>query len=167
MRDANSAVVPFHYEDFLPGQRFISPLRHPLDAASIKEFAAQYDPQPQHMDEGVAAQGRYGGLIASGWQTAAVTMRLLMSGGLPPIAGGSVGAGVEKLNWPQPVRPGDTLSAEAEVLEKRVSRSRPGFGLVRFRATTLNQRGEKVQEMTSTLFVPRRATEADSDGSGL
>jgi acyl dehydratase len=167
MKETNADVAPFHYEDFLPGQRFVSPLRHRLDAASIKEFAAQYDPQPQHTDEEAAARGRYGGLIASGWQTASVTMRLLMGGGLPPIAGGSVGAGVEALTWPKPVRPGDALSAETEVLEKRVSLSQPEFGLVRFRATTLNQRGEKVQELTGTFFVPRRAADVSDDGSGL
>ncbi len=164
MKDVNENMAPFHYEDFLPGQRFVSPLHHSLDAASIKEFAAQYDPQPQHTDEAAASHGRYGGLIASGWHTASVTMRMLMAGGLPPIAGGSVGAGVEALTWPKPVRPGDTLSAETEVLEKRISRSRPEFGLVRFRATTLNQHGEKVQEMTSTLFVPRREMNEEDGG---
>jgi len=164
MKDVDEDAAPFHYEDFLPGQRFASPLRELLDAAAIKEFATEYDPQPQHTDEEAAMQGRYGGLIASGWHTASVTMRMLVGGGLPPIAGGSVGAGVESLNWPHPVRPGDRLSVETEVLEKRVSRSRPEFGLVRFRATTLNQNGEKVQEMTSTLFVPRRDAGGEGDG---
>ncbi len=151
--------APFFYEDFVPGQRFVGPAGHRIEAAAIKEFATQYDPQPMHIDEAAARAGRYGGLIASGWQTAAVTMRLLMGGGLPPIAGGSVGAGVEGLNWPRPVRPGDVLSVETEVLEARVSRSRPEFGLVKFRARTLNQAGAVVQEMTSTLFVPRRAAQ--------
>lgn len=148
--------MPFYYEDFAPGQQYLSPLRHRLDAAAIKAFAVEYDPQPQHTDEEAAATGRYGGLIASGWQTAAVTMRLLMAGGLPPIAGGSIGAGVESLNWPRPVRPGDILSVETEVLDVRVSRSKPAFGLVRFRAVTRNESNETVQELTSTLFVPRR-----------
>ena len=148
--------APFFHEDFVAGQRFVGPARHAVEAEAIKAFGREYDPQPMHIDEAAAAAGRYGGLIASGWQTAAVTMRLLMSGGLPPIVGGSVGAGVEGLAWPLPVRPGDVLSVETEVLETRVSRSRPEFGLVKFRARTLNQAGEVVQEMTSTLFVPRR-----------
>ena len=148
--------APFFYEDFQPGQRFVGPARQAIEAEAIKEFAMQYDPQPMHVDEAAAKAGRYGGLIASGWQTAAVTMRLLMSGGLPPIAGGSVGAGVEGMSWPRPVRPRDVLAVETEVLEARASRSRPEFGLVKFRARTLNQAGEVVQEMTSTLFVPRR-----------
>ncbi|HUA78401.1 MAG TPA: MaoC family dehydratase [Acetobacteraceae bacterium] len=148
--------APFYHEDFVVGQRFAGPERRVMEADAIKAFAIEYDPQPMHTDEAAAKAGRYGGLIASGWQTAAVTMRLMMSGGLPPIAGGSVGAGVEGLNWPRPVRPGDTLAVETEVLEVRVSRSRPEFGLVRLRATTRNQSGETVQEMTTTLFVPRR-----------
>ncbi|MDA8050972.1 MAG: MaoC family dehydratase [Rhodospirillales bacterium] len=148
--------APFNYEDFAVGQRFASPSGR-MDAAAIKEFAAEFDPQPQHTNEPAAAAGRFGGLIASGWHTAAVTMRLLMTGGLPPVAGGTVGAGVESLNWPRPVRPGDVLSVKTEILETRPSRSRPAYGLVRFRAETRNERGETVQEMTSTLIVPRRA----------
>jgi acyl dehydratase len=158
--------APFFYEDFSPGQSFVGPARHAMEAQAIKEFAMEYDPQPMHTDEAAAAAGRYGGLIASGWQTASVTMKLLMSGGLPPIAGGSVGAGVEGLNWPRPVRPGDVLSVESEVMEVRGSRSRPAFGLVKIRARTRNQAGEVVQEMTSTIFVPRRPA-AGAPGSGM
>lgn len=152
----HQTIGPFHYEDFSPGQRFHSP-EHSIDAESIKSFARLYDPQPQHVDEAAAERGFFGGLIASGWHTAALTMRLLMTGGLPRVAGGTIGAGVERLTWPAPVRPGDTLSVETEILELRASRSKPAYGLVRFRARTLNQKGETVQELTSTLFVPRRA----------
>lgn len=147
---------PYHYEDFAAGQRFCSPPES-VDAAAIKAFAERYDPQPQHIDEAAAARGFFGGLIASGWHTGALTMRLLVTGGLPPIEGGTIGTGVERISWPRPVRPGDRLSVETEILECRPSRSKPAFGLVRFRARTLNQKHEMVQEMTSTLFVPRRA----------
>jgi len=151
---------PFRYEDFAVGQRFASPLLR-IEAAAIKSFAAEFDPQPMHMDERAAKAGRFGGLIASGWHTAALTMRLLMTGGLPPIAEGGVGAGVESLNWPRPVRPGDILSVTTEILEMRPSRSQPAYGLVRFRAETRTQDDEMVQEMTSTLIVPRRAASED------
>lgn len=156
---------PYCYEDFTAGQRFRSPTET-VDAAAIKTFATRYDPQPQHIDEAAATHGFFGGLIASGWHTGALTMRLLVAGGLPSIKGGTIGAGVEKISWPHPVRPGDTLSVETEILECRPSRSKPVFGLVRFRARTLNQKREMVQEMTSTLFVPRRApAEGDAHAS--
>lgn len=147
---------PYQYEDFAVGQHFRSPPES-IDATAIKAFAERYDPQPQHTDEAAATRGFFGGLIASGWHTGALTMRLLVAGGLPPIQGGTIGTGVEKISWPRPLRPGDTLVVETEILECRPSRSKPAFGLVRFRARTLNQKHEMVQEMTSTLFVPRRA----------
>jgi acyl dehydratase len=147
---------PLHLEDLQPGQLHRSsgdPVS--VTAEGIKAFARQFDPQPFHLDEDAARDTIFRGLAASGWHTAAVTMRLLVEGGLP-LAGGIIGAGVEEVRWPRPVRPGDQLRVESEVLEVRPSRSRPGQGLAKIRTTTLNQNGEPVQVMTSNLVVPRR-----------
>lgn len=126
-----------------------------MDARSIKEFASRYDPQPFHLDEEAARDTIFEGLAASGWHTAAVTMRMLVDGNLK-LAGGLVGAGMEELRWPKPVRPGDELHVEAEVLDKRASRSRPHQGIVRVRNNTFNQDGEVVQVSVSVMMVPRR-----------
>ena len=143
-----------YFEDFTPGRIFKS-CQITLDSTDIKAFASQFDPQPFHLDEAAAAKTFFGGLAASGWHTAALTMRLLVEGGLP-IAGGIIGAGADEFRWPRPVRPGDTLRVESEVLEVRPSRSRPEQGLVKVRNTTFNQRNEPVQVMTANLVVPRR-----------
>jgi acyl dehydratase len=143
-----------YLEDFAAGDVFKS-CELTLDSTAIKAFASQYDPQPFHLDEAAAAKGLFGGLVASGWHTTALTMRLLVEGGLP-IAGGIIGAGTDELRWPRPVRPGDTLHVESKVLEVRPSRSRPDQGLMKVRATTLNQRNEAVQIMIANLVVPRR-----------
>lgn len=142
-----------HLEDFHVGRRFASG-SHPLDARQIVEFAERFDPQPFHLDDAAARDSLFGGLAASGWHTAAVTMRLLVGGGAP-IAGGLIGAGVE-LAWPQPTRPGDVLRVESEVLGVTPSRSRPDRGFVTLRSVTLNQRGETVQIMTARMLVFRR-----------
>jgi acyl dehydratase len=126
-----------------------------VTAEAIKAFARDFDPQPFHLDEAAAEGSFFGGLAASGWHTAALTMRLLVEGGLP-LAGGIVGAGMDELRWPRPVRPGDRLRLESEVLEVRPSRSRPSQGLVKARTTTLNQDGEPVQVLVANLVVPRR-----------
>jgi len=126
-----------------------------MDAESIKTFARQFDPQPFHLDEATAAKTFFKGLAASGWHTAAATMKLLVEGGLP-LAGGIIGAGVEEVRWPRPVRPGDRLRVESEVLEVRPSRSRPEQGTAKVRTTTLNQDNEPVQIMTSNLVVQRK-----------
>jgi acyl dehydratase len=147
---------PLHLEDLQPGQLHRSsgdPAS--VTAAGIKAFGRQFDPQPFHLDEATAAKTFFKGLAASGWHTAAMTMKLLVEGGLP-LAGGIIGAGVEEVRWPRPVRPGDQLHVESEVLEVRPSRSRPDQGLAKIRTTTLNQNGEPVQVMTSNLVVPRR-----------
>jgi len=144
-----------YLEDLAPGQKYRSrSLR--VDAADIKAFAAQYDPQPFHLDEAAAAKSFFQGLAASGWHTAALTMRLLVDSDMK-LAGGLVGAGVEEFKWPRPVRPGDELHVESEILEVRTSKSRPTQGLIRVRTTTLNQKGEPVQEFIATMIVPRRA----------
>jgi len=145
-----------HLEDFAPGQRYAGSARLRVEADRVKSFAAEFDPQPFHLDEAAAAQSLFGGLAASGWHTAAMTMRLLVQSELQP-AGGIIGAGFDELQWPRPVRPGDELRVEVEVLEVRASKSRPQQGIVKMRTTTLNQRNEPVQVSVGNLVVPRRA----------
>jgi len=142
-----------YFEDFAAGQRFGSG-RLTVDAAAIKAFAASYDPQPFHLDEKAAEQSLFAGLAASGWHTAALTMRLIVGSDFRP-AGGVLGFGGE-LTWIKPVRPGDELRVEAEILETRLSQSRLGFGIVKVRVTTLNQHGETVQTFVPALLVPCR-----------
>jgi acyl dehydratase len=142
-----------YFEDLAVGQTFASG-RLTVTADEITAFAAQYDPQPFHLDAAAASETLFGGLAASGWHTAALTMRLLVPGEFRP-AGGIVGFGGE-LAWLKPVRPGDELHVEAEILETRTSRSRPGQGLVKVRVSTFNQHGEPVQTFTPTLLVARR-----------
>jgi acyl dehydratase len=143
-----------YLEDFAVGQTFRSgPWR--IDTEQIKSFAAEFDPQPFHLDEEAARDTIFRGLAASGWHTAAVTMRLLVESDLKPV-GGIVGVGFDEFRWPRPVRPGDALRIESEVLEVRPSRSRPDQGLIKLRTTTLNQHGEPVQVSIGHLVVPRR-----------
>jgi acyl dehydratase len=143
-----------YLEDFAVGQTFRSG-RMRIDAERIKSFAAEFDPQPFHLDEAAARGTIFTGLAASGWHTAAMTMRLLVEGEFKP-AGGIVGAGFEEFRWTKPVRPGDELRVESEVLEVRPSKSRPEQGLIKVRTTTLNQNDEAVQVLVGTLVVPRR-----------
>jgi len=151
------ASQPLYLEDLQPGQIYRSEGEPAvMNAEGIKVFARQFDPQPFHLDEASAEKTFFRGLAASGWHTAAVTMKLLVEGGLP-LAGGVIGAGVEEVRWPRPVRPGDRLRVESEVLEVRPSRSRPEQGLAKVRTTTLNQDNEPVQVMTSNLVVRRKS----------
>ena len=143
---------PLFLDDLRIGDRFES-ATHALDPAAIMAFASAFDPQPFHLDPEAAKDGFFGGLAASGWHTAAISMRLLV--GSVPIAGGLIGAGGE-VSWPQPTRPDDVLRVESEVLAVTPSRSRPERGTVTLRATTLNQRGETLQRLQCTLIVPRR-----------
>ena len=160
-RSYNATVQRF-LEDFAPGQKFASGSVR-VDAERVKRFAAEFDPQPFHLDERAAARSLFRGLAASGWHTAALTMRLLVESELKP-AGGIVGAGFDEFRWPRPVRPGDELRLEIEVLEVRPSKSRPGQGLVKLRTTTLNQRGEPVQVSVGNLVVPRREMTNSDEG---
>lgn len=144
-----------YLEDFAVGQTFSSG-RLRIDAEQIKTFAAAFDPQPFHLDAEAARDTIFRGLAASGWHTAAVTMRLLVESDFTP-AGGIVDAGFEECRWPRPVRPGDELRVESEVLEVRPSQSRPDQGLIKVRTTTLNQHGEAVQVLIGNLMIPRRA----------
>ena len=140
-------------DDLAVGQKFVSG-RHALTADEITAFAASFDPQPFHLDDDAARSTLFAGLAASGWHTAAVTMRLLVGGGAP-LAGGIIGAGGE-IEWPRPTRPGDVLQVESEVLDIVPSRSKPDRGMVRLRSETRNQNGETVQVLTARLIVPRR-----------
>jgi len=142
-----------YLEDFTVGQTFRSG-RLQVDQGEITRFAAAFDPQPFHLGEASARGTFFHGLAASGWHTAALTMRLLVEGEFKP-AGGIVGAGGE-ITWPRPVRPGDELRVESEVLEVRPSKSRPEQGMIKVRARTLNQAGEPVQILVANLVVPRR-----------
>jgi acyl dehydratase len=143
-----------YLEDFTPGQKFTSG-QATIDRERIKSFAAEFDPQPFHLDEEGARGSVFKGLAASGWHTAALTMRLLVESDLAP-AGGIVGAGFEELRWPRPVRPDDTSHLEIEVLEVRPSRSRPDQGVIKVKTTTLNQSNEPVQVSVGNLIVQRR-----------
>jgi len=143
-----------YLEDFSPGQKFASG-RLCVERERIKSFAAEFDPQPFHLDEDAARNSLFGGLAASGWHTAALTMRLLVESDLKP-AGGILGAGFDEFRWPRPVRPGDELHLESEVLEVRASKSRPDQGVIKVKTTTLNQNDEAVQISIGNLIVPRR-----------
>jgi len=143
-----------YLEDFSVGQTFQSG-RLQVDIERIKAFAAEFDPQPFHLDEEAARRSIFSGLAASGWHTAAITMRLLVESEFRP-CGGIIGAGFDELRWPRPVRPGDELRVESEILEVRASKSRPSQGLIKVRTTTLNQDGEAVQVSVGNLLVPCR-----------
>ena len=145
--------TPLYFDDLKVGDTFRT-ATHALDVEQIKAFAQQFDPQPFHLDEAAARESMFGGLAASGWHTAAITMQLLVEGGLP-IVGGLVGAGAE-ISWPKPTRPGAMLRVESEIAELRPSRSRPERGLATVRSETSNQFGEVVQVLVAKLIVPRR-----------
>ncbi len=153
----NSAANALFLDDLSVGQRFSSG-SHTIDDGQIKAFAAQFDPQPFHLDGEAAKATLFGALAASGWHTAAITMKLLVESGLP-LRGGIIGSGGE-VSWPRPTRPGDTLTVLSEVEEITPSRSRPDRGMIRVRSETRNQHGETVQILIAKLVVPRRATAA-------
>ncbi|HSU78460.1 MAG TPA: MaoC family dehydratase [Burkholderiales bacterium] len=143
-----------YLEDFAAGQSYRSG-RLRVEEQRVKSFAAEFDPQPFHLDADAARGSIFGGLAASGWHTAAMTMRLLVESEFRP-AGGIIGAGFDEFRWPAPVRPGDELHLDIEVLEVRPSKSRPSQGMVKVRTTTRNQKGEAVQVSVGNLVVPRR-----------
>jgi acyl dehydratase len=144
-----------YLEEFAAGQKYGGAARLRVEVERVKSFAAEFDPQPFHLDENAAGASMFKGLAASGWHTAAMTMRLLVASDLQP-AGGIIGAGFDELRWPLPVRPGDELRVESEILEVRPLKSRADRGVVKVKTTTLNQRGEAVQVSVGNLFVPRR-----------
>jgi acyl dehydratase len=144
-----------YLEDLHVGQRFTSGTYY-MDEARIKAFAAEFDPQPFHLDEAAARDSLFGRLVASGWHTAAASMRLLATGGLP-LANGIIGFGGEIL-WSKPAKPGDTLRVESEIVEITPSRSKPDRAVVRVRSVTTNQNGDEVQVFTPKLLVLKRPT---------
>jgi acyl dehydratase len=147
-------IAPLYFEDLAVGQMFVTGTVT-VELEEVKAFAAKFDPQPFHLDEDAARGSPFGGLVASGWHTAALTMRLLVGGELR-VVGGLIGLGVEELSWPRPVRPGDVLRVESEVMGLRPSQSKPDRGLVRVRNTTLNGEGQPVMVQVVTMVVPRR-----------
>jgi acyl dehydratase len=142
-----------YLEDLQPGFRFVTPERE-VTEAEIVAFAREFDPQPFHTDPEAAARSVFGRHVGSGWHTAALTIRLWVDHG-PPIAGGTVGLGVEEMRW-GPLLPGDRIRVEGEILEVRPSRSGRPHGVVRLRVRTLNQRDEEVQHMVPSILVPSR-----------
>jgi acyl dehydratase len=147
-----------YLEDYAVGQVYLSG-RKRVSKEEMIAFAKEFDPQFYHLDEVAALQSPFKGLAASGWHTAAMTMRLLVDGEFRP-AGGILGVGFDQLSWSLPVRPGDELRVKSEVLEVRPSKSKPGRGMIRVQNTTLNQNEEVVQMFTGNLLVPRRSPAA-------
>jgi len=140
-----------YFDDYAPGATYecgsVS-----VEEANIIAFAKEFDPQPFHVDPVAAAAGPFGGLIASGWQTTSMMMRLLVERFVSPESGLGA-AGVDEIRWPKPVRPGDTLHVRASVLEARRSKSKPDRGIVRSLAEVTNQHDETVLRMTAINFV--------------
>jgi acyl dehydratase len=143
-----------YFEDLKAGDRFKSGT-YKVTEEQIVSFAREFDPQPFHLDPAVARQPMFKGLIASGWHTAAITMRLFVQ--TLNFAEGAIGLGVDELRWPNAVRPGDVLQVETEIVDLRESRSKPSQGIVRIRNVTTNQRGEVVQTMFASALVLRRS----------
>jgi acyl dehydratase len=154
MRQPNQTVGHLYLEDLHVGQQFTSGF-YVMEQARIREFAAEFDPQPFHLDESAAEASVFGGLAASGWHTAAAAMRLLVTGGLP-LANGIIGLGGE-IAWPRPTRPGDTLQVESEIVEISPSRSKPNQGIVTVRSTMRNQNREPVYLFTARVLAVTRA----------
>jgi acyl dehydratase len=144
-----------YFEDFVVGEIYKPRGRVRVTKDDIIAFARQYDPQPFHLDEDAARKSIFGRLVASGWHTAALTMRLVAESEYRA-AHGTIGLGFDGLRWPIPVKPGDELHIESEVLAMRPSQSRADRGLVKLRTLTRNQDGEVVQELIANAMVPRR-----------
>jgi acyl dehydratase len=141
-----------YFEDLKAGDRFKSAI-YKVSEEQIISFAREFDPQPFHLDTAVAGQTMFEGLIASGWHTAAITMRLFVQ--TLNFAEGAIGLGVDELRWPNAVRPDDVLEVETEIVDLRLSRSKPSHGIVRLRNVTTNQRGEIAQTMAASALVLR------------
>jgi acyl dehydratase len=156
MKPEMTVPSPRSFEDFTVGLRFLSPSAVTLSAESIKAFGAEFDPQPQHLDDQAGRRTSFRGLVASGWHTAAVTMRLIVDSDLG-LSGQGAGLAVEAMQWRLPVRAGDSLRIEGSVTETRPSRSHPDSGIVKFRVTTFNQRDEVVLEASHVVMVARRS----------
>jgi len=144
-----------YFEDFYVGQKFASLGGAKVTAEEIKEFGSKYDPQPFHLDEAAGENSFFKGLAASGWLTAAIVMRLRVQS--LTVAGGMIGAGVEEMRWTKPVRPGDSIHTEIEVVGVRQSNSRKDFGVVRTRTLAYNQNDEVVLRSTVNFLAPLRS----------
>lgn len=144
-----------YFEDFYVGQKFASLGGAKVTAEEIKEFGSKYDPQPFHLDEAAGENSFFKGLAASGWLTAAIVMRLRVQS--LNVAGGMIGAGVEEMRWTQPVRPGDSIHTEIEVVGVRQSQSRKEYGVVRTRTLAYNQHNEVVMRSTVNFLAPLRS----------
>jgi acyl dehydratase len=149
-------AIELYFEDLQVGMKSESNRSYKVTAEEIMEFAERYDPQPFHLDRAAGESSFFKGLAASGWLTAAIVMRLRVES--THIAGGMIGAGVEEMRWTQPVRPGDSLRTESEILGLRPSNSRPDFGVVRSRTLVFNQRDEIVMRSVVNFLAPVRAT---------
>ncbi|MEY2439830.1 MAG: hypothetical protein QOI34_1215 [Verrucomicrobiota bacterium] len=143
------------FDDLKAGDRFLSGFFE-VPGGAIIEFAEKFDPQKFHLNPKSAERSIFKGLVASGWHTAAITMRLFVQ--TLNFAEGAIGLGVDELRWPNAVRPGDALQVETEILEARLSQSKSGYGVIRLRNVTRNQRGEVVQTMAAHALVPRAPT---------
>jgi acyl dehydratase len=155
--------MPLYLEDFTPGLVITAgPIT--VTAEEIIAFARQFDPQPFHTDPAGAEHTMFGGLIASGWHTGALSMRMLVQSKFSEVANGLVGVEIRNMRWPRPTRPGDTLQLTVEVLETKTSRSQPGWGTVLLRWTTRNQRGEPVLELENVAWVACRPKEKGTQG---
>ena len=141
------------FEDFPIGTHLMSAAIE-VTEKSIIEFARQFDPQPFHLDPATAERTLFGGVAASGWHTAAISMRLFIQ--TMNVPGGIIGMGVDELRWPNPVRPGDQLRLDIEIIDARLSKSRPGFGIIRIHNITRNQRDEIVQSFKTSAMLPTR-----------
>ncbi len=146
--------MTLYYDDLTIGMRFTS-RELTVTLEDVIGFARSFDPQPAHLDPDAAKTTFFGEHVASGWHICALTMRLIYES--IPLEGGIIGGGADELRWPNPLRPGDTIHLESEVIEMRTLKRRPGMGLVRFRTVTRTQRGDAVQTMMPNLFTPRRA----------
>jgi acyl dehydratase len=143
-----------YFDDFHLGQKFQSNGSVKITAQEITEFAQKYDPQPFHLDEAAGKSTFFKGQAASGWLTAAIVMRMRVD--TINVHGGMIGAGVEEIRWTEPVRPGDSLHTETEVIGLRQSKKRPDLGLVTIYTLTLNQREEVVMKSTVNFLAPMR-----------
>ena len=154
MRTHRAASIRYYWEDFTPGWSYESEVAS-ISAADIKHFAQEYDPQPYHTDETAAKATPFGGLIASGWHTCSVAMRLMCDGYL--LESSCIGSpGLEELRWLKPVRPDDTLRLRATVLEQTASRTQPSRGTVKFCWDVLNQNDDVVCRMIGRQHYLRR-----------
>ena len=155
MTDQTLDRAPLFFDDLAVGQIYRT-ASMALDRDRLVGFAAEFDPQPQHLSEATAKATTFGRLVASGWHTASITMRLQTDAFFSRFPGGGLGAQVDTLAWRRPVLPGDTLSATVEVMALRPSQSRPGRGFATLKTVTNNQHGEAVLEMAAAVMLPRR-----------